>query len=51
MKGKWRDRQICKSADLAIWDRNPYAIPTREIKEMKCQMTLYKGKTVFEAAH
>ena len=39
--GKW--------ADLAIWDRNPYAIPTAELKGMKCTMTLYKGKVVFEA--
>jgi predicted amidohydrolase YtcJ len=38
--GKW--------ADLAIWDRNPYAVPTDSLKEMRCLMTLYKGKVVFE---
>jgi predicted amidohydrolase YtcJ len=38
--GKW--------ADLAIWDRNPYSVPTAELKDMKCTMTLYKGKVVFE---
>jgi predicted amidohydrolase YtcJ len=38
--GKW--------ADLAVWDRNPYAAPTAELKEMKCMMTLYKGTVVFE---
>ncbi len=43
--------EIGKWADLAVWDRNPYAIPTSEIKDMKCTMTLYKGKVVFEAAH
>jgi predicted amidohydrolase YtcJ len=43
--------EIGKWADLAVWDRNPYAIPTPEIKEMKCTMTLYKGRVVFEAAH
>ncbi|MBB5055405.1 hypothetical protein HDF16_000074 [Granulicella aggregans] len=40
--GKW--------ADLAVWDRNPYAVPTADLKEMKCMMTLYKGKVVFERA-
>ena len=38
--GKW--------ADLAVWDRNPYAVPTSELKEMRCMMTFYKGKVVFE---
>ena len=38
--GKW--------ADIAIWDRNPYTIPTVDLKEMKCLTTLYKGKVVFE---
>jgi predicted amidohydrolase YtcJ len=38
--GKW--------ADLAIWDRNPYTIPTDDLKEMRCMKTLYKGKVVFE---
>jgi predicted amidohydrolase YtcJ len=39
--GKW--------ADLAVWDRDPYSIPTSELKEMKCTMTIYKGKVVYEA--
>lgn len=38
--GKW--------ADLAIWDRNPYAVPPADLKEMRCMATLYKGKVVFE---
>jgi predicted amidohydrolase YtcJ len=38
--GKW--------ADIAVWDRNPYAVPTAELKDMRCEMTLYKGKVVFE---
>jgi len=38
--GKW--------ADLVVWDRNPYSVPTAELKDMKCTMTLYKGKVVFE---
>jgi predicted amidohydrolase YtcJ len=38
--GKW--------ADLAVWDRNPYAVATDSLKGMRCVMTLYKGKVVFE---
>ena len=38
--GKW--------ADLAVWDRNPYTVPTDALKDMQCLMTLYKGKAVFE---
>ena len=38
--GKW--------ADLAVWDRNPYTVPTDSLKDMRCLMTLYKGKIVFE---
>jgi predicted amidohydrolase YtcJ len=38
--GKW--------ADLAVWDRNPYAVATDSLKDMRCMMTFYKGKVVFE---
>jgi predicted amidohydrolase YtcJ len=38
--GKW--------ADLAVWDRNPYAVATDSVKDMRCMMTFYKGKVVFE---
>ncbi len=40
-----------KSADIAIWDRNPYEVPTAAIKDMACDMTLFQGKVVFERAH
>ena len=38
-----------KEADIAIWDRNLYSIPTSDIKNMKCEMTLFHGKVVYEA--
>jgi hypothetical protein len=38
--GKW--------ADLAVWDRNPYTVPTASLKDMQCLMTFYKGSVVFE---
>lgn len=36
-----------KSADIAVWDRNPYAVKTSDLKDMTCLMTLYRGKIVF----
>jgi len=37
-----------KSADFAIWDRDPYTVPTNELKTMTCEMTLFQGKVVYE---
>lgn len=37
-----------KDADIAIWDRDPYTIPTEELKDMKCKMTLFQGHIVYQ---
>ena len=39
-----------KSADVAIWDRDPYSVPTADLKEMHCELTLFRGKIVYRAA-
>ena len=39
--------EVGKLADVAIWDRNPYAVPTAQLKDMHCMMTLFGGKVVF----
>lgn len=36
------------AADIAVWDRDPYAVPTAAIKYMACEMTLFRGKVVYE---
>ncbi len=36
-----------KDADLAVWDRDPYTIPTDQIKDMKCVMTFFQGQLVY----
>ena len=38
-----------KRADIAIWDRNIYTIPTPQIKDMKCLMTLLDGEVVYQS--
>jgi len=37
-----------KSADIAIWDRDPYSISTDQLKDMICDMTLFQGKIVYQ---
>jgi predicted amidohydrolase YtcJ len=38
-----------KEADIAVWDRNIYSVPSSELKQMKCEMTFFHGKVVYEA--
>jgi len=37
-----------KEADIAVWDRNPYSVPASELKDMRCEMTLFHGDIVYE---
>jgi len=41
--------EVGKLADIAIWDKDLYTVPAAEIKEMKCQMTLFEGEIVYQA--
>lgn len=38
-----------KDADLAVWDRNPYEVPTAGLKDMRCELTLVRGAVVYRA--
>lgn len=38
-----------KDADIAVWDRDPYSVPADEIKNMKCRMTFFQGKLVYQS--
>lgn len=37
-----------KYADLAVWDRDPYTVPVAALKDMRCEMTVFGGRVVFE---
>jgi predicted amidohydrolase YtcJ len=39
-----------KDADIAVWDRNMYTVPTDALKDLKCELTLFRGKVVYRAA-
>jgi predicted amidohydrolase YtcJ len=36
-----------KDADIAVWDRNLYSIPSDDLKNLKCELTLLRGKVVY----
>jgi predicted amidohydrolase YtcJ len=40
--------EVGKYADLAVWDRNPYQVPVDDLKEMRCELTMFGGKIVFQ---
>jgi len=36
-----------KKADIVIWDRDLYTVPTNQIKDLKCVMTLLDGEVAY----
>jgi predicted amidohydrolase YtcJ len=41
--------EVGKRADIAVWDRDLYAVPMEQIKDMTCLMTLIDGEAVYRA--
>lgn len=39
-----------KSADIAVWEQNPYTVPTSELQRLRCALTLYRGRAVWADA-
>jgi predicted amidohydrolase YtcJ len=39
-----------KDADIAVWDRDLYTVPTDALKDLKCELTLFRGKVVYRAS-
>jgi predicted amidohydrolase YtcJ len=38
-----------KKADIAVWNRDWYRVPSFELKDVKCEMTIFDGKIVDKA--
>jgi hypothetical protein len=38
--------EVGKDADLAVWERDMYTVPTAELKDLKCELTLFRGRIV-----
>lgn len=41
--------EVGKYADLAVWDRDMYTVPTAQLKDMQCELTIFNGKIVYRA--
>jgi len=41
--------EIGKEADIAVWDRDMYALPAEGLRNLKCTMTLLHGELVFDS--
>jgi imidazolonepropionase-like amidohydrolase len=41
--------EVGKYADLAVWDRDFYTVPTDQIKDARCELTIFNGKVVYRA--
>ncbi len=39
-----------KEADIAVWDRDLYTMPAADIKNLKCELTLFAGRVVYQDA-
>jgi predicted amidohydrolase YtcJ len=42
--------EVGKEADLAVWDRDPYTVPAASLRDMKCLLTLFNGRVVFDGS-
>jgi hypothetical protein len=40
---------VGKDADIAVWDKNPYDMPSPELRNLHCEITLLSGAVVFDA--
>lgn len=47
LENKIGSLEVGKRADIAVWDRDLYSVPTDEIKDLKCLMTLLDGEVVY----
>ncbi|HSG09724.1 MAG TPA: amidohydrolase [Longimicrobiales bacterium] len=36
-----------KYADLAVWDKDLYTVPTADLENLECQMTIFNGRIVY----
>lgn len=41
--------EVGKKADIAIWDRDLYSVPSAQIKDLKCLKTIFDGEVVYTA--
>jgi hypothetical protein len=41
--------EVGKAADIAVWDKNMYKVPSAALKDLQCELTILGGKIVYQA--
>jgi predicted amidohydrolase YtcJ len=41
--------ELGKDADIAVWDKDMYTIPSEQLRNLRCQMTIYHGEVVYRS--
>ena len=39
--------EVGKDADIAVWDRDLLTVPTDALKDLECELTIFRGKIVY----
>jgi len=42
--------EVGKDADLAVWDRDLFSVPSDELKDLHCELTFFRGRIVYRDA-
>ena len=42
--------EVGKDADIAVWDRDLYTVAANDLKDLTCELTLFRGKVVYRAS-
>jgi len=50
LKNQGWDNRKRQEADIAVWNRDWYAVPAFELKDMKCEMTIFDGGNRLQSA-
>ena len=41
--------EVGKDADIAVWDRDLYTVAANDLKDLTCELTMFRGKVVYRA--
>jgi predicted amidohydrolase YtcJ len=47
LEGEVGTLEVGKRADIVVWDRDPYSMAAKELKDLKCEMTIVEGTVVY----
>jgi predicted amidohydrolase YtcJ len=43
--------EVGKDADIAVWDRDMYRVPARDLRNLHCELTIMHGAVVYDSKH